>query len=73
MTTAKFIKLNEIYNDKSILPLLLNTAFITSIKTAKQGDTMINMVGERYKGGSNSDAPVYFFVRETIAEVEAML
>jgi hypothetical protein len=71
--TAKFIKLNEVYTDKSILPLLLNTAFITSIKTAKQGDTMINMVGERYKGGGNSDAPVYFFVKETIAEVEAML
>jgi len=71
MTVPKFIKLTEIYTDRTHLPLLLNAAFITSIKKAKHGDTMINLVGNR--DPSNNEKAVYFFVKETVAEIEDML
>jgi hypothetical protein len=69
---TKFIKLTEVYNDGTNLPIVINTSFIASIKKAKGGrDTIINMVGERVSGANNG--PVYFFVKQTVDEVEAML
>lgn len=68
----KFIKLTEIYTDRSELPLLLNTAFITSVKKAKHGDTMINIAGERAKQ-DKENFTIYFFVKETVEEVGKLL
>ena len=70
MTIPKFIKVNEVYSDGNKQILIINTAFIMSVKKAKQGDTMINMSGDRNAHTTN---PVYFFVKETVEEVEAML
>jgi len=67
----KFIKLTEIYNDRSCFPLILNAAYITSIKKAKQGDTMINLLGNR--DPNSHEKTVYYFVKETAEEVWAML
>ena len=63
MSVPKFIKLTEKYNDGTTEVIMLNTAYIMSVKKAKAGrDTHINMQDKHY-----------FFVKETIAEVEAML
>ncbi len=67
----KFIKLTEIYTDRTELPLLINIAFITSIKKGKNGDTMINMAGERTN--KHDETRIYFFVKESVAEVEGKL
>lgn len=68
---TNFIRLTEIYNDRTTLPLILNSAFITSIKKAKQGDTMINMVGSR--DPEFKERTVFYFVKETVDEIGAML
>jgi hypothetical protein len=61
--TAKFIKLTEHYTNGHTEPVMLNTAFILSIKKSKEGrDTHINMQDKHY-----------FFVTESVAEVEKML
>ena len=59
----KFIKLTEQYTNGKTETVMLNTAFILSVKKSKSGeDTHINMQDKHY-----------FFVKETVAEVEAML
>jgi hypothetical protein len=59
----KFIKLTENYASGRSEPLLLNTASIMSVKKSEKGkDTLINMKDKHY-----------FFVKESVAEVEAML
>jgi len=61
--TAKFIKLTESYASGRSEMLLLNTASIMSVKKSEKGkDTLINMQDKHY-----------FFVKESVAEVEAML
>lgn len=60
---SKFIKVTEQYTNGKAETLILNTSFILSIKKSKEGrDTHINMQDKHY-----------FFVKETVAEVEAML
>jgi hypothetical protein len=59
----KFIKLTEQYTNGKTETVLINVAYILSIKRSKEGrDTHINTQDEHY-----------FFVKETVAEVEAML
>lgn len=59
----KFIKLTENYASGRSETLLLNTASIMSVKKSEKGkDTLINMTDKHY-----------FFVKESVAEVEAML
>ena len=59
----KFIKLTEQYTNGKTETVMLNAAFIVSIKRSKEGrDTHINMQDKHY-----------FFVKESVAEVEAML
>lgn len=59
----KFIKLTENYASGRSEPLLLNTASIMSVKKSEKGkDTLINMQDKHY-----------FFVKESVAEIEAML
>jgi len=61
--TPNFIKLTEQYDNGRSEPLLLNTASIVSVKKSQKGkDTLVNMQDKHY-----------FFVKETVAEVEAML
>jgi hypothetical protein len=62
--TAKFIKLTEVgKNNKASRPLLLNVNHINSIKQSDTGpDTHVHMIPNHY-----------FFVKETLAEVEVML
>lgn len=61
---TKFIKVTEVRkSDKSNRYLLLNTAYINSIKQSDSGpDTHINMKDNHY-----------FFVKESVSELEAML
>ena len=59
----KFIKLTEQYSNGKVETVMLNTTYILSIKRSKEGrDTHINMQDKHY-----------FFVKESVAEVEAML
>lgn len=59
----KFIKLTEQYTNGKTETVLINVAYILSIKKSKEGrDTHINTQDKHY-----------FFVKETVAEVEAML
>lgn len=61
--TVKFIKLTEIYTDGRHFPLIINTAHVMSVKKASSGrDTHVNMVDKHY-----------FFVKESVNEIEAML
>ena len=77
MTVPKFIKVTEVYTDRNEQPLFINTAFITSVKKAKHGDTMINMSGERAnvnkEGLSKDSSAIYFFVKESVEEVGRLL
>lgn len=60
----KFIKLTEVRkSDATTSPLLIMVERINSVKKSEKGpDTHISMVDQHY-----------FFVKETVAEVEAML
>lgn len=61
---SKFIRLTEVGKQhKGERPVIMNTAYIQSIKKSDSGpDTHIHL------GGST-----YFYVKETLTEVEAML
>lgn len=58
----KFIKLTERLQNGKEQPVLLNTNFINSIKKAHGGDTHINMQDKHY-----------FFVKESVLQIEQML
>lgn len=61
---TKFLKLTEVYTDGRNIPLVINAGYIMSIKKSSNGkDTHICMTGDKH----------YFFVKETVQEIEAML
>lgn len=70
---TKFIKLTERYSDGREQTLLLNAAHIMSVKKASGGpDTHIVVNGTRpdRHGGKTE---VFFFVRESVADIERLL
>lgn len=71
----KFIKLTERYSDGREQLLILNADYILSVKKASGGpDTHIVVNGTRpSKKGEAERTEVFFFVKETVAEIERLL
>lgn len=69
MPAPKFISLTEVYSDRTTVPLILNAAYIMSVKNGKQGnDTLINMACERIHVDKPKERLIYF-VTEPVDEV----